>query len=102
LVSRATELRRQRLRRHRRQRCGARLRKRPGRFCRKWALKNHWRCAIHGGKSTGPRLWRFDEDGRKIVPNYEALQRGAECARARRRLVKAALERCGLADEWPN
>ena len=31
--------------------CGARLRKKPGRFCQRKRLKGKSRCGLHGGKS---------------------------------------------------
>ena len=44
-----------------RERCGSPLRKKPGRFCRQWPLKNSEKCALHGGKALiGPAspLWK--------------------------------------------
>jgi len=33
--------------------CGAQLRKKPGRFCRKIPIRGKRRCRLHGGKSLG-------------------------------------------------
>ncbi len=33
--------------------CGAQLRKKPGKFCRKLPIKGKRRCRLHGGKSLG-------------------------------------------------
>jgi hypothetical protein len=85
---------------HAGQLCGARTKSRPGGRCQLRVTPGHWRCFLHGSRSTGPRP-RFDVNGARIIPNFEAWQRGRDQYWARRRAAKAALEACGLADEWP-
>jgi hypothetical protein len=91
------------MRRSRVQLCGAKLRGKPGRFCRKFALAEHWRCGLHGGLSSGGRP-RFDAEGNRIVPNFEALQAGNRRRWERRhrlKAIKATMAAAGMKDEWP-
>jgi hypothetical protein len=79
--------------------CGARRIKKPG-LCRAPVVPGHWRCHFHGARSTGPKP-RFDAEGNRIVPNFEALQAGNRRAWERRRAAKKALAAAGVNDEWP-
>jgi hypothetical protein len=80
--------------------CGARLRKKRGQRCKRFASPDHWRCVLHGSRCCGPRP-KFDAEGNRIIPNFDAWQAGRDRYWARRRAAKAALEKCGLKDEWP-
>lgn len=51
------------------ERCGARGR--LGGACRRWPLAGRSRCALHGGRSTGPR-----SAGGKIRSSRNALKTG--------------------------
>lgn len=76
-------------------RCNARLRKRPGQFCQRWAAKGRARCYFHGGRAkrgvpnpaAGPRL-------RAVQPLGVAAHQ-ANLARLHQ------LKRAGLIDKFP-
>jgi hypothetical protein len=63
------------------QRCGARVRHRPG-FCRKWPVPGKERCRFHGGRSTGP----LTEDGkaRSLAAMRAGRQRWLEDMRSKK------------------
>jgi hypothetical protein len=80
--------------------CGARVKGRPGGFCRRTVTPGHFRCHYHGSRSTGPKP-RFDAEGNRIIPNFEAWQAGRDRYWECRRAAKLALAAAGLKDEWP-
>jgi hypothetical protein len=45
--------------------CNARLRNKWPRRCKRLATPGHWRCVLHGSRSTGPRP-RYTMDGERI------------------------------------
>lgn len=64
-------------------RCGAQLRRRPGKYCKRYPMAGKKRCPIHGGKSTGPRT----PEGR--AKSLSKLKRKAPAGSERRLLLEA-------------
>src|SRR5262245_8349995 len=71
--------------------CGAQLRRKPGRHCRRYCAPNKTRCRLHGGLSTGPKF--PDAKERSLAAANAGLARW----RDRMRRAKAA----GLIAKFP-
>src|SRR5690348_8069658 len=69
-----------------RPRCGARL-KQGGGHCRKWPVRGRTRCRLHGGLSTGPRVYRARDMSAAAAGRRRWLER-MKRAKAEGRIAK--------------
>jgi hypothetical protein len=69
-----------------RPRCGARLKQGHG-HCRRWPVHGRTRCRLHGGLSTGPRVYRARDMSAAIAGRRRWLER-MKRAKAEGRIAK--------------
>jgi hypothetical protein len=67
--------------------CNARLAKKPGQRCKRFATPGHWRCHYHGSRCPGPRP-RFTPDGERVSNIHHARRGLARWQAEIRRLIE--------------
>ena len=76
--------------------CGAKCR--DGHSCKRRAVEGHWRCANHGGRSTGPRT----VEGKAAIAASNRTNEARKAAIAQTWQAKIDQQRQEAADSWKN